>query len=76
MRPARTMSRSSNHGVISSSIPITPHQPFPVDIDGDGIPDVVLSNQTGSEICVYLNENGSQTDAFARHFTHVNYTLY
>ena len=47
------------------------------DMDGDGIPDVVLGSQDGSEICVYRNENGGPgSQPPVRHFTHVNYTMY
>ena len=47
------------------------------DMTGDGVPDVVLSNPTGSEICVYRNEKGGPPPSRpVRHFSRVNYTLY
>ena len=46
------------------------------DMTGDGVPDIVLSNPTGSEICVYRNEKGGPPSQPVRHFSRVNYTLY
>ena len=47
------------------------------DMDGDGIPDVVLGSPDGSEVCVYRNEKGGPgSQPPVRHFTHVNYTMY
>ena len=47
------------------------------DMDGDGIPDVVLGSRDGSELCIYRNENGGPgSQPPVRHFTHVNYTMY
>ena len=46
------------------------------DMTGNGVPDLILSSNPASEVCIFRNEQGKPTDGGVALGTGVNYTLY